>query len=138
MAQFKAFHDPGQEDPHATAAMWDAVRSVDAATLAQIAAYYAQLPPTPPRESGHLAAEGRKLFENGDPAERIAACQSCHGARGQGRGAVPRLAGQHGEYLKNQLDRLRFGLRASGVMHPKTNAITDSQIEELVAYLAGN
>jgi len=138
VAQFKPFHDPGQEDPHATAAMWDAVRSADAPTRAEIAAYYAQLAPTAPRESGQLASEGRSLFENGDPGERIAARQSCHGAHGQGHAAVPRLAGQHGEYLQNQLDRLRFGLRACGFMHPTTNAMTDLQIEELAIYLAGN
>jgi cytochrome c553 len=137
VAQFQAFHDPGQEDPRATAAMWDVVRPIDASTLAEIAAYYAQLPPVAPGGSGAIAAEDRKLFENGDPCERIVACQSCHGAQGQRRGAAPQLSGRHGEYLKNQLDRLRFGLRASGVMHPMTNAMTDSQIEELVACLAG-
>jgi cytochrome c553 len=40
--------------------------------------------------------------------------------------------------LKNQLDKLRFGLCSSGVMHPMANAVTDWQIEELVAFLAGN
>ncbi len=138
VAQFRDFHDPGRQDPHATAAMWAMVRSVDAPTLAGLAAYYARQTPTHARDDGPLAEAGRKLFENGDRGERIAACRSCHGASGEGHDANPRLAGQHAEYLKNQLIRLRFGLRASGAMHPTTNSMTDGQIDALVAYLAGN
>jgi cytochrome c553 len=134
--QFKNFRDPGRQDPHATAAMYDVAHSVNDDTLAVLAAYYAQQAPTLAQNGGPLAEKGKMLFAKGDPAEGLAACQTCHGVQAQGRGNAPRLAGQHAEYLKNQLIRLRFGLRASEVMHPNTNAMTDAQIDGLVAWLA--
>ncbi len=135
-AQLKNFLDPGREDPHATAAMWDVVRAADDATLAAVANYYAAQTPTPPGKGGPLAAEGKKFYETGDAANNIPACQPCHGAVAEGNGATPRLAGQHGDYLKLQMERLRFGLRASNSMHPNANNITDRQIQALVSYLA--
>ena len=137
-ARLKSFLDPGREDPHATAAMWGVASTVDDATLAAIANYYAAQTPTPPGIGGPLAAEGKKIYANGNAADNIPACQSCHGPHAEGNGVVPRLAGQHGDYLKKQLERLRFDLRASNTMHPNVNNITDRQIEALVAYLAKN
>lgn len=136
-ARLKSFLDPGREDPHATAAMWGMVRQVDDATLKSVAGYYAAQTPTEPGpERGALAETGRKFYQSGNPALNVAACQSCHGARGEGHGAMPRLAGQHGVYLTNQLERLRLTLRANDTMHPNANNITDGEIKALVAYLA--
>jgi len=131
------FHDPGSQDPHATDAMWGIVENEDDQTLNEIAEYYARQPATPAKAGRPLAEAGRHFYMSGDPANYIPACSSCHGPQGEGRGAVPRLAGQHALYLKNQLERMRLNLRASDVMHPKTNSMTDKQIEALVAYLAG-
>lgn len=135
-AQLKSFLDPGRQDPHATAAMWGVVRNVDDATLAVIARYYAGQEPTQPSNGGALAAEGRKFYASGDAAMNVPSCQSCHGANAEGRGTIPRLAGQHADYLRKQLERLRFGLRASDVMHPRANNISDHQIDALIAFLA--
>jgi cytochrome c553 len=132
------FHDPGSQDPHAIDAMWGIVEKTDDQTLAQIADYYARQPPTPATAGPPLAEAGRRLYVTGDPANNIAACASCHGAHGEGRAGVPRLAGQHALYLKNQLERMRFNLRASAVMHPNTNSMSNEQIEAVVAYLAGD
>lgn len=135
--RLKNFLDPGHEDPHATDAMWGVVRNVDDATLAAVAAYFAIQTPTQasPADSP-LALEGQKLFAKGEPSRRIEACQSCHGVHGEGAGAVPRLAGQHGLYLQHQMERLRLGMRASDRMHPNANSFTDQQIAALVAFLA--
>lgn len=138
VAQFQNFHDPGREDPHATAAMWDVVRNIDAQTLAALADYYSRQPPAAPQATGPMAEAGKKLFRNGDATDGIAACQTCHGLHAEGHGTTPRLAGQHGDYLRNQLARLRLGMRASGMMHPNTNGMSDKQIEELIAYLAND
>ena len=37
----------------------------------------------------------------------LAACASCHGAQGEGQGAMPRLAGINAAYLRKQLDDWR-------------------------------
>src|SRR3974390_894577 len=109
--RLRSFLDPGSQDPHATDAMWSIVRSVDDATLAEIAVYFAKQSPSPPDRRGPLAAAGARLYENGDRMAYIPACQACHGPQGQGRGTAPRLAGQHAAYLTSQLERLPLGLR---------------------------
>lgn len=136
LAQLKNFQDPGREDPHATRAMWGVATSVDDATLGAVAAYYARQTPTAAAGAGTRAATGKTLYEAGAAAEKIPACQTCHGANAQGQGTIPRLAGQHATYLKTQMERLRFALRSSDVMHPKLYLMTDDQIDALVAYLA--
>jgi cytochrome c553 len=71
----------------------------DAQTIADIAAYVSQLDAqTPPGVGkGDLVGHGATLY--------AAHCQSCHGDVGQGdaRTLVPRLAGQHYEYLLRQM-----------------------------------
>jgi len=131
------FRSPGSQDPHATDAMWETVINADDRMLSEVADYYARQPPTPAKTGRPLAEAGYRLYLAGDLANQISGCAGCHGASGEGGGQVPRLAGQHGVYLKNQLERMRLNLRVSGAMHPKTNSMTDKQIEELVAYLAG-
>lgn len=135
-ARLRSFLDPGREDPHATEAMWGVVRDVNDTALQAIGLYYSKQTPTGRSTGAELAEEGRKLYMAGDPAGYIPACASCHGADGAGHGAIPRLAGQHADYLTNQLERLRLDIRASGTMHPNTNSMTDRQIKALVAYLA--
>jgi cytochrome c553 len=137
VTRLKDFLDPGRQDPHATSVMWNVVQTVDDDTLKSVADYYSGLKPmaaSPPATA--LAVRGRAFFLKGNPAEHVQACQSCHGANGEGAGAAPRIAGQHGEYLRNQLEWLRLALRASETMHANTNNLTDDQINALVAYLA--
>ncbi len=66
--------------------------------IADVAAYIHQREPRePPGEgNGKLLGEGSALYGQ--------LCRSCHGAAGQGDGehAVPRVAGQHYEYLRRQ------------------------------------
>lgn len=45
-------------------------------------------------------------------------CAACHGARGEGKGEVPRLAGQSAAYLRASLDAYADGHRHSGMMEP--------------------
>jgi cytochrome c553 len=70
----------------------------DAQAIADVAAYIHQLEPTGPagEGSGKLTGAGATLYAQ--------LCRSCHGATAQGDNghAVPRLAGQHYEYLRRQ------------------------------------
>ena len=47
-------------------------------------------------------------------------------------------AGQHGDYLKVQLENFRSLLRTNQVMHANTKDMTDSEIEAVVSYLAND
>jgi len=94
--------------------------------------------PTLPQTGGALAAEGKKIYEGGAPSDGVPPCQACHGAHGEGSGIVPRIAGQHADYLKKQLEAFRSTLRESDVMHANTANMTDSEIEAVVSYLAND
>jgi cytochrome c553 len=134
--RLNGFLDPTHEDPHAMKSMWGVVSEIDNATFDTLAKYYAGQPPTDAQGRGPLVTEGRKIYANGAAAQGVSACQACHGAHAEGSGAVPRLAGQHADYLTKQLERLRLSMRESDTMYHDIKAMTDSQIGEIVAFLA--
>jgi cytochrome c553 len=68
----------------------------------------------------------------------VTACKSCHGANGEGHGAVPRLAGQHANYLAIQLRMFSSGVRENRLMHFNTLDLGDDDIDALVSYLGGD
>jgi cytochrome c553 len=137
-AQLKNFRARTRSDPHAVAYMWGMASQLDDVLIADLAKYFAAQTPTPPQSGGALAAEGRKVFESGAPANGVPPCQACHGAHGEGNGAVPRIAGQHADYLKKQLEAFRSTLRESDVMHANTTNMTNQEIEAVVSYLAND
>jgi cytochrome c553 len=137
-AQLKNFRSHSRTDPHARAYMWGMASQLDDAMIVGLGKYYAAQTPTQPQSGGALAAEGKKIFMDGVEAQNVPACQACHGAHAEGMGEMPRLAGQHGDYLKKQLEQFRSTLRESEVMHANTKDMTDSQIEALVSYLAND
>jgi cytochrome c553 len=103
--------------------------------LADVAAYAASLPLPPVRVA---RASPAQLTEGSATYERL--CRSCHRAAADGNAAerVPRLAGQHVEYLIRQLyDALEGRRPAMGRDHARTLArLEPAQIASLAAYLA--
>jgi len=138
VAQLKNFRSHGRSDPHAMAYMWGMASQLDDALIANIAKYYASQKPTPPQSGGELAAQGKVLFANGASAQNIPPCAACHGDHGEGAKDVPRIAGQHADYLRHQLEDFRSLVRENQVMHANTKDMTDSQIEAIVSYLAND
>ncbi|RMD70710.1 MAG: cytochrome c4 [Gammaproteobacteria bacterium] len=106
--------------------------------MADLAAYYAGLPP-PPAKAG--AGGGERLAVRGDNKRLIPACASCHGGHGEGKAIdMAALAGQNADYLKATLRAFKEGKRANDVYSRMRNiakALTDQEIEALAAYYAG-
>ena len=77
----------------------DQHRIPDAQAIADVAAYVSQLeePAPPGLGSGELVAHGASVY--------FRRCQSCHGSSGQGDPdrVIPRIGGQHYEYLRRQM-----------------------------------
>jgi cytochrome c553 len=138
VSQLKNFREHSRADPHARAYMWGMASQLDDATIDALAKYFAAQTPAKPQSGGALAAEGKDVFMKGAPAQNVPACQDCHGEHGDGNSVIPRLAGQHADYLKGQLEAFRSTLRESDVMHANTKDMTDRQIEALVSYLAND
>ncbi len=77
------------------------------------------------------------LHQRGDSARGIAACSSCHGAKGEGHSAFPRLAGQHAAYLETQLLDFKRGARVNdgeAMMRTIVSAMTENEIHALARY----
>ncbi len=64
-------------------------------------------------------------------------CSACHGQNGIGIIPLyPNLAGQKREYLAAQLRAFRDGSRKNPIMSPMAVHLSDSEIEDVAAYLA--
>lgn len=137
-AQLKNFRDHKRDDAHARGYMWGTARTLDDKTIGDLGQFFASQKPTPPQTGGALAAEGEKLYQQGDPAKGVAACQQCHGRAGEGAGATPRVAGQHASYFRMVMGAFRSDLRHGAAMNQATKTLSDHQIEALSSYLAND
>jgi cytochrome c553 len=136
--QLKAFKDQSRGDAYAQAYMWGMASQLDEGTMKRLSAYYAAERPNPGR-TGDAArmAKGKNIFQNGLPEANILACASCHGDNAQGKDAIPRLAGQHPEYLVKQLAAFKSMQRANNpVMHAMTDKMTLEQMQAVAEYAA--
>lgn len=108
--------------------------------IVQLARHFGARPLTPETTSdGSRAAAGRKLYLNGNPASGVSACAACHGPRGRGALMLPRLAGQHAEYLELQLRRFIERSRGTDqtLMHSVAARMTDEEIRAVSYFLSG-
>ncbi len=136
-AQLRAFRDRSRADPYAQAFMWGMAAQLRDSTIEAIAAYYtAQRPPLGHAVSPAEVAAGRQIYEEGIAAQGVPACQSCHRNDAAGSALIPRLAGQHRQYLEKQLTYYVTGLRASPIMHEVANHLTAHQIIQVAAFLS--
>ena len=105
-------------------------------TRREIAGFYARQTPFSANLPAGVSA-GRVLYEQGLPALGMPSCQSCHGTRGEGGAGVPRLSGQHRDYLATQLWVFNFVLRKHGDMNHAAMKLMPDQINALALYLSG-
>lgn len=86
-----------------------------------------------------FAQVGRFIFQRGNPYAGIPACASCHGGNGHGTDALPRLAGQHAQYLENQLKKFNTRERTNdnAVMHSIASKLTELETKAVSSYISG-
>lgn len=138
--QLRAFREGRRVYPQMTWLM----RNMSDDYLADIAAFYAQLPPrssavaitmTPEAE-----ARARRLVEQGDPARDIPACNACHGADLAGlEPGVPALLGLPVDYVIAQLGAWKTGTRsatAPDCMAEVARALDPADMRRLGEWLA--
>lgn len=122
------------------ATMQGVAAALDPKDFAAIGAWYAARPAQahPVADRG-LAFAGKALWNGGNVPAGVPACASCHGADGRGGPQVPRLAGQHPEYVVRQL--ATFAARATtpdnASMHLIATRLTDAERQAVAAYVAG-
>jgi cytochrome c553 len=135
--QLKAFRDHTRADPHAHTYMWGIAAHLSDPLIHGLALYFATQSPAPgtPGDAADVAA-GQKIFQAGIPDRDVAVCQSCHGEHAEGMSTIPRLAGQHQQYLAKQLENFASNRRANETMHDNSKNLTAADIREISNYLA--
>ena len=135
--QLKAFRDKTRADPHAHTYMWGMAAHLSDDTIAGIANYYAAQAPVAgtPGNASDIAA-GKKIFAEGIDAKGVPACMGCHGEHAEGNGQFPRLAGQHREYLEEQLVNFASSARANEIMHENSKNLALEDAHAVAAFLS--
>ncbi len=83
-----------------------------------------------------LMAAGKEIYEKGVPGGDVIPCAACHGPKGQGIEAFPRLAYQHADYIAKQLDIFQNTQGRPGTpMEAITHPLTGANKEAIAAYL---
>jgi cytochrome c553 len=137
-SQLKAFKSRTRGDPDALAFMWGIAASLDDAQISELAKYYASQRAHNGTEAADRAAitRGQEIFDHGIDSQEVPACNSCHGAKGEGRMEGPRLAGQHSQYFLTQMRSFQLGLRDAASMHEVAIGLKPSNLADLAAYVA--
>lgn len=108
--------------------------------IVQLARHFSQrsLKPSPTGNEA-LSAQGRAIYTQGNPASGVAPCYVCHGPNARGGQMLPRLAGQHAEYLELQLRRFIERSRTTDqtLMHSVASRMTEQEIQAVSHFLAG-
>ena len=138
--QLRAFRDRTRGDPMAQAYMWGMSAQLSREMINGLARYYAVQKPAPGKAGDRaLMQKGQAIFERGLPEAKVQPCTECHGKNAEGNAGVPRIAGQHAEYLVKQLVLFKSQLRAEApavMMHGISGPMSFDQIEAVAAYLA--
>jgi cbb3-type cytochrome c oxidase subunit III len=136
--QLKQLRQRARPDPHARAFMWGIARGLSDAQIESVAQYFSSLPPPrSPQPNAALAEQGKNIYQQPLQLESGAVnCQNCHGVNGQGKSkqAIPRLAGQHRDYLALQIHYYREQTRHNAIMNQVSAALTEQQIAAVVEY----
>jgi sulfide dehydrogenase cytochrome subunit len=69
-------------------------------------------------------------------AALAAACNACHGARGDSIAGIPPLAGRSQEDLTSALLDFKYGRRSSSVMHRHARGYEDDELRAIAAEYA--
>ena len=136
--QLKAFRDKSRADQNAQRFMWGIASRLSDEDIQNLAAFYESQPPVP---GGKISDQskydsGKSIFIDGHPDKGVPPCKVCHGEKGEGKEATPRLGGQNEAYLKRQLKVFSSNDRPAAIaMHEIVKGLSESDIEAIAQYL---
>ncbi|WP_096476219.1 c-type cytochrome [Burkholderia stabilis] len=136
-AQLNGFRNHARGENTARDYMWGMAALLDTTAIKSLADYFSRQPATrgAAGDAG-LMATGHEIYERGVPDKGVPACASCHGAEAQGAATIPRLAGQHREYLLHQIEVFRNGTRGNApVMSAVAHTLNAEQAKAVAVYL---
>jgi cytochrome c553 len=137
LIQLREFAEHRRSSPNAVAFMWS-FNQLTTAQMNELAQYYSiQAPMEGEPSNSPLLVRGKNIYEQGIPGSNVAACSSCHGSNGVGGKEIPRLAGQHTNYIAEQINLFKSSTkRPSGVaMMSLTHSMSEDEIQAVSIYL---
>lgn len=116
--------------------------------LADIAAYFSSQARSGGQTDPELLALGAKIFRGGVAERNVPACMACHSPTGRGNAPAgfPALAGQHAQYVADQLRAYRKGYEYPAgrtndgdamIMRTIAFGLSDKEIDAVSSYVAG-
>jgi cytochrome c553 len=116
--------------------------------LSDIAAYYASQTASGGTTKPELLELGRKIYRSGVAERNVAACTACHSPTGKGNAPAgyPALAGQHADYIADQLRAYRKGYEDPAgrtndgdtkIMRTTAFGLSDNEITAVSSYISG-
>ncbi|HJT97033.1 MAG TPA: c-type cytochrome [Rhodanobacteraceae bacterium] len=137
-----------QREARPESPMTSQVAHLDDATLRDLAAWFASLPPQAKASGAAPTGRGAAIWREGDPAHGTPPCQGCHGADGKGHPwanekagyrTYPVLRGQHADYVVQRLKDFRDGKHvlssSDRVMTPVARTLDDDAIAAVAAWI---
>jgi cytochrome c553 len=126
LEQTRKFGNGQRKDPF----MQGLIRALKEEEKVQIALYYASQNPRPGKADPVKVENGRQVFTK--------YCVRCHGEKARGNEVIPRLSGQHQEYVIMSVTRYRdrSGERQDPLMFSAVAPLKDHEIQEVAAYLS--
>jgi len=128
--QLKDFKEGRRSDPQ----MSPMAANLSKEGMLALATYFSEQPP-PPNVFNADASKAAKGKQRADDT----LCTMCHQGSYQGQNEIPRLAGQHFDYIKKQLVDFKNKTRTNdaGNMTSVSGTLSDEDIENIAHYLAG-
>jgi cytochrome c553 len=129
--------------------MTSQVANLDDATLRDLAAWFASLPPASPSAAHATGSErGGTIYRDGDASKGIPPCQGCHGVNGEGHAwaaddaryrTYPILRAQHADYVAQRLKDFRDGKHLTSstdrIMSPIAQTLDDEAIRAVASWI---
>jgi len=137
IAQLDDFKGHVRSDAKAQEHMWGFTR-LTTAQISEIADYFSgQAPMRGKSISSPALARGETIYRSGLPDMGVVQCSSCHGPSGEGNGTFPRLAGQHANYLVQQIEVFQQTEQRprGGPMKVVTHGLKEADTEAVAQYL---
>lgn len=110
------------------------------AEIGALADFFARKPARARRGGdADFAAVGKYIYDRGNRYTGVAACATCHGAKGHGTAQLPRLAGQNAQYLETQLKEFNTRVRTNdnAVMHAIASKLSELEVAAVAVYIGG-
>jgi cytochrome c553 len=128
--QIRDFKEGRRTDPQMT----PFVKDLSQEGMLDLASFFAAQKPRPVEFTPDAAK-----VERGKQRAAETLCTMCHLGGFMGQNEIPRVAGQHYQYIVKQMQDFKYGRRTNdaGTMTSVSKTLSDGDIDDLAHYLAG-